>query len=271
MNKSSYSQQTIEKSNTKTNYPPALMVKSVSKSFGGVKAINNVSLTVDTGRSRVIIGPNGAGKTTLFNLITGEIPLDGGELYIFGENVTKAPIQRRSELGLARTYQISNLFNELTVEENLYLALRGTEWKTNHLFPFFIPWFKNKAKLKKAREIADSVALDNRLNTLVSNLSHGEQRQLELGIAIAPDPKIILFDEPMAGLSPSERGFMRKLISRLASEKIILAIEHDMDFALSLTNDVTVMDQGSVLAEGTPDEIKQNENVRTIYKLQNIE
>lgn len=116
--------------------------------------------------------------------------------------------------------------------------------------------------------MAESVALEQKLHTHVSSLSHGEQRQLELGMAIAPDPKIILFDEPMAGLSPSERVFMKKLISRLASEKIILAIEHDMDFALSLTNDVTVLDQGSVIAEGSPEEIKQNKDVRRIYKLQ---
>ncbi|WP_018924555.1 ABC transporter ATP-binding protein [Salsuginibacillus kocurii] len=254
-----------------TNETPALVVKNVSKSFGGVKAIDDVSLTVDTGRSRVLIGPNGAGKSTLFNLITGEISLDEGEVHIFGEDVTNAPVQKRSQLGLARMYQISNLFHELTVEENLYLALQGSEWEVKHLFSFFVPWFKNKKRLNRIRTVAESVALEKKLDTLVSNLSHGEQRQLELGMALAPDPKIILFDEPMAGLSPTERVFMKKLIARLASEKIILAIEHDMDFALSLTNDVTVLHQGASIAEGTPAEIKQNEDVRTIYKLQNAE
>ncbi|RSL33989.1 ABC transporter ATP-binding protein [Salibacterium salarium] len=253
----------------KPTHHPALVVKNLSKSFGGVNAINDVSLTLDTGRSRVMIGPNGAGKSTLFNLITGEIPLDEGEVYIFGEDVTKAPVQRRGELDLARTYQISNLFHELTVEENLYLALQGKSWELSHILSSFTSWFKNKDRLNRVRTVAESVALKENLGTLVSNLSHGEQRQLELGMALAPDPKIILFDEPMAGLSPNERIFMKKLIARLASEKIILAIEHDMDFALSLTNDVTVLHGGAVIAEGTPDEIKQNEDVRTIYKLQN--
>ncbi|MGY4690902.1 ABC transporter ATP-binding protein [Salibacterium sp. K-3] len=248
---------------------PALEVKNLSKSFGGVKAIDNVSVWIDAGRSRVMIGPNGAGKSTLFNLITGEIPPDEGEVYIYGKNVTKAPVQRRGELGLARTYQISNLFHALTVEENLYLALQGKQWEKSSLFSVFIPWYKNKERLERIQSTAESVALEEKLGTPVRNLSHGEQRQLELGIALAPDPAIILFDEPMAGLSPNERVFMQKLIARLASEKIILAIEHDMDFALSLTNDVTVLHRGAILAEGTPEAIKQNEDVRTIYKLQN--
>ncbi|AXF56060.1 ABC transporter ATP-binding protein [Salicibibacter kimchii] len=256
-----------EKNINQSHDQPALEVRNVSKAFGGVNAINEVSLVVDSGRSGVMIGPNGAGKTTLFNLITGEALLDDGEIYIFGENVTKAPVQRRSELGLARTYQISNLFHELTVEENLYLGLKGKERDTKRLFSFVIPWFKNQERIYKVQDVAESVGLEQKLDTIVSNLSHGEQRQLELGMALAPDPKIVLFDEPMAGLSPSERSFMKKLIGRLASQKIILAIEHDMDFALSLTNHVTVMHQGAVLAQGTPEDIKQNEDVLTIYKL----
>ena len=218
-----------------------------------------------------MIGPNGAGKSTLFNLITGEIPLDEGRVFIYGEDVTKKAVQRRSELGLSRTYQISNLFHELTVKENMYLALQGKGWELPNFFSFFIPWFKNEKRTSRVKEVAESVALENKLDTLVSNLSHGEQRQLELGIALAPDPDIILFDEPMAGLSPSERVFMKKLITRLATEKIILAIEHDMDFALSLTKEVTVLHQGATIADGSPDEIKQNEDVRKIYKLQNTE
>jgi len=245
---------------------PALAVKNVSKAFGGVKAVNNVSLTLDAGRSRVLIGPNGAGKTTLFNLITGEIPMDSGEIYIFGSDVSKSSVQKRSGLGLTRTYQISNLFKELTVEENLYLSLRN--WGREGSLPSLLSsWRKNKVKIERIKEVAQSIALDNKLNTPVSNLSHGEQRQLELGMAIASDPKIILFDEPMAGLSPSERAFLRNLIIKLAIEKIILVIEHDMDFALSITNDVTVLDRGVIIAEGTPEEIKNNKEVQKIYKL----
>ncbi|MHB8278230.1 MAG: ABC transporter ATP-binding protein [Candidatus Humimicrobiaceae bacterium] len=248
----------------------ALVVNNVSKSFGGVRAIDNVSLVIDQERSRVLIGPNGAGKTTLFNLITGEIPIDSGEIYIFGFNVSKCSVQKRSELGLARTYQICNLFKEITVEENIYLALKSKEWnEQNNMFSFITPWQKNKNRMKRIKEVIKIVALeDNKSHTLVSSLSHGEQRQLELGIAIAPNPKIVLIDEPMAGLSPTERGFISKLISKLAQEKIICVIEHDMDFALSITNNITVLDHGKVMAEGSPEEIKRNREVNKIYGLE---
>lgn len=247
---------------------PALTVSNLSKSFGGVKAIDNVSLTLDEGHSRVLIGPNGAGKTTLFNLITGEIPMDSGKMELFGEDVSHEKVQRRSELGLTRTYQISNLFKELSVEENVYLSLKGNEWNSQSNFlSLWTSLEKAKKRTQRIEEVLSSVGLESKHQTPVSSLSHGEQRQLELGVAIASNPRIIFFDEPMAGLSPNERVFMGKLIRKLADEKIVLVIEHDMDFALSLTNDVTVLDHGRVIAEGTPQEIKSNPNVQKIYKL----
>lgn len=247
---------------------PALTVRSLSKSFGGVKAIDNVSLTLDIGCSRVLIGPNGAGKTTLFNLITGEIPMDEGEIYLFGVDISHEKIQKRSELGLTRTYQISNLFKDLTVEENLYLSLKDKEWNSQGNFSsLWTSWMKSHKRVQRIEEVLASVGLERKGQTLVSSMAHGEQRQLELGMAIASNPRIIFFDEPMAGLSPNERVFMGKLIRKLAAEKIVLVIEHDMDFALSLTNDVTVLDHGRVIAEGRPDEIKSNPNVQKIYKL----
>ncbi|TGE39752.1 ABC transporter ATP-binding protein [Desulfosporosinus fructosivorans] len=247
---------------------PALTVRSLSKSFGGVKAIDNVSLTLDAGCSRVLIGPNGAGKTTLFNLITGEIPMDEGEIYLFGVDISQAKIQKRSELGLTRTYQISNLFKELTVEENLYLSLKDKQWNSQGDFSsLWTSWMKSYKRVQRIEEVLASVGLEGKRQTLVSSLAHGEQRQLELGMAISSNPRIIFFDEPMAGLSPNERVFMGKLIRKLAAEKIILVIEHDMDFALSLTDDVTVLDHGRVIAEGRPEEIKSNPEVKKIYKL----
>lgn len=247
---------------------PALTVSNLCKSFGGVKAIDSVSLMLDEGRSRVLIGPNGAGKTTLFNLITGEIPMDEGKIHLFGEDISREKVQRRSELGLTRTYQISNLFKELTAEENVYLSLKGKEWSSQRNFSsLWTSWEKEEKRIQRMKEVLSSVGLESKRHTLVSSLSHGEQRQLELGMAIAPKPRVIFFDEPMAGLSPNERVFMGKLIRKLAAEKIVLVIEHDMDFALSLTNDVTVMDHGRVIAEGTPDEIKSNPKVQEIYKL----
>lgn len=247
----------------------ALIVDNVSKSFGGVRAIWNVSLTLGEGASRVLIGPNGAGKSTLFNLITGEIPADSGEIVLFGKRITHNSIQKRSELGLARTYQICNLFKDITVEENIYLSLKNSTWsKGRRFFSFLSKWKNNIAKVKRIREVVKIVGLENQVHSLVRNLSHGEQRQLELGIAIAADPKIILFDEPMAGLSPSERVFLSEMIRKLALEKIILVIEHDMDFALSITDNITVLNHGSIIAEGTVNEIKQNNEVKKIYKLE---
>lgn len=252
----------------KNHYEHALAVQNVTKSFGGVKAIDNVTLTLSKGNSRVLIGPNGAGKTTLFNLITGEISMDSGSISLFGENITHSSVQRRSALGLSRTYQISNLFKEMTVQENLFLALKSRHWDDeDKKIVFLHNWSIYGKRIKRIKEVAANVALENKLKTTVNNLSHGEQRQLELGMALAPDPEVILFDEPLAGLSPQERRYMAELVSRIAKEKITLIIEHDMEFALSITDNVTVLNHGKVVAEGSPKEIKENPEVHKIYKL----
>ena len=247
---------------------PALVIENATKNFGGICAVDHVSLTLDTGESTVIIGPNGAGKTTLFNLITGTYQLDEGYIRIFGKDVSRKPVQLRSQLGLSRTYQTCNLFAELTVEQNLYLSLHNSRWRASRgaLEPF-MPWFTNNARKERIDEVLAAVQLEHLRNTQILNMSHGEQRQLELGIAIATDPEIILFDEPMAGLSPTERIFISELIKRLAKEKIILIIEHDMEFALSITNRVAVMDHGKLVFVGTPEAVRSNEAVQRIYKL----
>lgn len=254
--------------NNKTT-EPVLIVNNLTKSFGGVKAIDNVSLSLSEGKSRVLIGPNGAGKTTLFNLITGEILMNSGEIFLYGENISRSPVQRRSELGLTRTYQISNLFKEMTVQENLFLALNSKHWEdgTGKKILFFHNWINYKKRMDRIKEVAVDVALENKLRTTVSNLSHGEQRQLELGMALAPNPRVILFDEPLAGLSPQERRYMAELVRKIAQQKIALIIEHDMEFALSITENVTVLNHGQVIAEGSPQEVKDNPDVHKIYKL----
>ena len=247
----------------------ALVVEGVSKFFGGVRAVDQVSLTLDTGMSTVMIGPNGAGKTTLFNLIAGVYPLDEGRITLFGEDISKASIQRRSELGLVRTYQTCNLFKELTVEENLYLSLKNSPWRASGgLLEPFLPWTWDKKRKERIWEICQVMQLEDLKDTLVLNMSHGQQRQLELGMAIISDPKIILFDEPMAGLSPTERVFIGELIRKLAREKIILVIEHDMDFALRITDRMAVLDGGRLIKVGTPQEIQSDQEVQKIYKLQ---
>lgn len=246
----------------------ALVVEGVSRFFGGVRAVDQVSLILDTGMSTVMIGPNGAGKTTLFNLIAGVYPLDEGKITLFGEDISKASIQRRSELGLVRTYQTCNLFKELTVEENLYLSLKNSPWGASRgcLEPF-LPWVSDKVRRERIEEICRVMQLEALKDTLVLNMSHGQQRQLELGMAIISDPKIILFDEPMAGLSPTERVFIGELIKKLAREKIILVIEHDMDFAMSITDRIAVLDHGRLIKVGTPQEISRDPEVQKIYKL----
>ena len=247
---------------------PALVIENVTKNFGGVCAVDHVSLSLDTGESTVIIGPNGAGKTSLFNLVTGTYLLDEGRILLFGEDVSRKPVQVRSQLSMSRTYQTCNLFAELTVEQNLYLALHNSKWRASRkaLEPF-MPWFTNRTRKERIDEVLEAVQLEHLRNTQILNMSHGEQRQLELGIAIATDPKIILFDEPMVGLSPTERVFIGELIKKLAKEKIILVIEHDMEFALSITERVAVMNHGKLIFIGTPDEVRASEAVQRIYKL----
>jgi len=247
-----------------------LNMKNVSKNFEGVDAVKDVSLVLRKRESCAIIGPNGAGKTTLFNLITGEVRVDKGRIMLFGIDITDSPIQKRSELGLGRTYQISNLFLALTVEESLFLALRDRKWSNlKGLSYAFKSWKRFKGQRSRVEEVAQSVGLAEKLDFVVSDLSHGQQRQLELGIAIASDPKIILLDEPMSGLSSEERNSMKLLIKKLASERTTLVIEHDMDFAFSgIFEKIIVLHQGSIITSGDPEEIRTNEDVKKIYNIQ---
>ncbi len=246
----------------------ALVLQNVSKSFGGIDAISKVNLTVTEGESRALIGPNGAGKSTLFNLTTGEIPLDRGRILLFGRDLTQKPVQKRIASQLGRTYQVSNLFSQLTVEENLFLASWKTRGKrTSPIATLFRSWRKFKNQRRHISQIARKVGLDEKFEVRVEELSHGEQRQLELGITLAHEPKILLLDEPMAGLSAGERGFMTKLIISLKPEITVVIIEHDIDVAFSIGEQVSVLHHGTIIAEGTPEQIQANEQVQQIYTL----
>jgi branched-chain amino acid transport system ATP-binding protein len=217
---------------------------------------------VRPGERRALIGPNGAGKTTLFNLIAGTIPLSTGSIHLFGRDVTGIAPHRRAALGLARTFQINNLFPALTVLENCLLAVQGL---TRTKFSMLRPLEGYPALAERARATLGLVGLHDRVDATVRNLSHGEQRQLEIALALAGQPRVLLLDEPTAGLSAAESQHMARLLRALDPAITVLMIEHDMDIALEMAERVTVLHYGRVIADGRRDDVKANPLVREIY------
>jgi branched-chain amino acid transport system ATP-binding protein len=241
---------------------PILRLRGVGRRFGGLKAVDEVDLALRAGDRRTILGPNGAGKTTLFNLIAGEFPPTAGSIELFGLDVTHAPARSRAPMGLARTYQQSRVFLGLSVEDNIYLAALGV--RTGHTFPFRSS--KRDGPLReRAREAAAEVGLRHRLDSMVSELSHGERRQLSIGMCRASEPRLMMLDEPAAGLSRAERNTLIELLLALPPEVTLLLIEHDMDVALRVAHSVTMMHEGRVITEGTPEEIRANKEVHQLY------
>jgi branched-chain amino acid transport system ATP-binding protein len=240
----------------------ALELNGVSKAFGGLRAVDDVQLAVRAGERRALIGPNGAGKTTLFNLISGELSVTSGTIVLFGRDVTRTAPHRRAALGLARTFQITNLFPTLTVLNNCVLAVQAL---TPTKFAMLRPLAGFGVLEDRARETLASVGLSEQAETEVRHLSHGEQRQLEIALALAGRPRVLLLDEPCAGLSPAESNLMAGLLRRLDPAITVLMIEHDMDIALEIAQHVTVLHYGRVIADGPRDEVKANPTVREIY------
>jgi branched-chain amino acid transport system ATP-binding protein len=234
----------------------------VSKAFGGLRAVDGVELAVRPGERRALIGPNGAGKTTLFNLISGALPVTLGRIELFGRDVTRMPPHRRAALGLTRTFQISNLFSTLSVRENCLLAVQAL---SPVKLAMYRPLTGYRALHARVDEVLDAVGLLDRAGATVRNLSHGEQRQLEIGLALAGRPRVLLLDEPTAGLSPAESGSMARMLARLDPAITVLIIEHDMDIALEIARHVTVLHYGRVIADGTRDAVRADPTVREIY------
>ena len=224
--------------------------------------MEGVTLSVQPGERRALIGPNGAGKTTLFNLISGTLPLSGGAISLFGQDVTRAPAHRRAALGLARTFQITNLFPDLTVLENCLLAVQAL---SPVKFSMLRPVSAYGHLRERARAMLEAVGLEAVAAARVNVLSHGEQRQLEIALALAGRPRVLLLDEPTAGLSPAESRLMAALLARLDPAITVLMIEHDMDIALELSPTVTVLHYGRVIADGSREEIRADPQVREIY------
>jgi branched-chain amino acid transport system ATP-binding protein len=240
---------------------PILRLRGVGRRFGGVHAVSDVDLEVRPGERRAILGPNGAGKTTLFNLISGEFPPTAGSVELFERDVTALPARKRARMGLSRTFQTSRLFLGLTVEDNLYLAVLGVG--EGHLR--LLPSKRDTEMRGAARAMAEAVGLADRLDDLVSELSHGEQRQLEVGMARAAAPKLMMLDEPAAGLSRAERVKLTELLLALDPSITLILIEHDMDVALRVAEWVTMMHDGRVIVEGSPADIRANETVHQLY------
>jgi branched-chain amino acid transport system ATP-binding protein len=240
----------------------AISLDNVAKVFGGLKAVDGVSLNVLPGERRALIGPNGAGKTTLFHCITGTLAPSSGTVRLFGADVTTTPEHARTALGMGRTFQITNVFTDLTLVENLALAIVGTEarkWTMHRTLSSFAD------VREQALQGIAAVGLEGRAETPVKLLSYGERRQLELALALNTNPKVLFLDEPCAGLSPSERQRLVGLVRALSRGITVIMIEHDMDVALGLADQVTVLHRGRVMAEGTPAEIQANTQVRDVY------
>ena len=240
----------------------AVEVTELTKAFGGVRAVENVSMKVPVGQRRALIGPNGAGKTTLFNCITGTFPPTSGKVFLFGKDVTRLAENRRAAMGIGRTYQITNLFHDLTVLENLILAVQGNsrqKWIMHRPVKAF------SESLKRAAEELERVGLAQRTHDSVHHLSYGERRQLELALALASQPRVLFLDEPCSGLSPGERQRIAEIIREFPEDITLILIEHDMKVALGLADQVVVMHRGSIILEGTPDEVRANPEVREVY------
>ena len=240
----------------------ALVIDGVTRRFGGLTALSGVSVILPKGGRLAVIGPNGAGKTTLFRVISGEMRVTDGTIKIFGADVTRLSERARARLGVARTFQVSNLFPTLSVADNVRIAAqaRGSVPKR-----FWRRVRESDQVGETSLAILDRVGLASRARDTVADLSHGEQRQLEIAMALVGEPRILLLDEPAAGLSASERKVLRRLLEELPRDLSVLLIEHDMTLALELVDEVLCLDNGVPLAHGTPDEIRANPAVQAVY------
>ena len=238
----------------------ALRVQNLKKSFGGLPAIADVSFSVQAGERRLIIGPNGAGKTTFFNLLTGDLPRDSGTIQLFGEEVSRLPTHWRVHRGLARTYQIITLFPHDTLEHNIALSLMGlsaTRWNTFGPVP--------RRFFDEARTVLARVGLEASAKRPVAEVAYGEKRRVEIAMALAQKPKVLLLDEPLAGLSREERSQVKNLVAAIPRETTVVLIEHDMDTALDLADRITVLHYGRVIVEGTRAEVVADPKTREVY------
>jgi branched-chain amino acid transport system ATP-binding protein len=240
----------------------AIEATALSKTFGGLQAVLDVSLKIEEGERRVIIGPNGAGKTTLFHLISGFLLPSSGHIHLFGRDVTRLQAYQRAALGLSRTFQVTNLFHKLTLFENILLGVQAIK---RARFCFYRPVGTFRDIIPETEKLLKEWNLWEKKDVLAKNLSYGEQRQIEVIMALATKPRLLLLDEPTAGLSSAETAQVVSIIKNLPREITIIMIEHDMDVAFEIAEKITVLHFGSTLAEGPAEEIKGNPKVMEIY------
>jgi branched-chain amino acid transport system ATP-binding protein len=241
---------------------PLLRIEGLTKRFGGVIASDEISLSVARGELHAVIGPNGAGKTTLISQLTGERAPDSGSIRFDGRDITALPVHRRSHLGLARSFQITSLFLDFTALDNVALAVQA---HAGHSFRFWRPARAEPELREPARAALDRVGLGPRADVLVSKLSHGEHRQLEIAMALATRPRMLLLDEPMAGMGAEDSARMLRMLRELKQRLTILLIEHDMEVVFALADRITVLVYGRVIASGAPADIRANPDVRDAY------
>ena len=239
-----------------------LEIRKLYKHFGGVVAVDHVDLDVRAGEVHALIGPNGAGKTTLIAQVSGSLPADSGEILFLGHPVTRQPQHTRVKAGLARSYQITSIFRRFSVLENLALAVQA---RSGSSLSFWRPVAKERALFEEAGQIASQVNLLEKKDHLAMTLAHGDQRALEVGLALATRPKLVLLDEPMAGMGPEESQRMIALIQRIREQVTVLLVEHDMDAVFRLADRISVLVNGRVVASGAPAEIRADAEVRRAY------
>jgi len=239
-----------------------LETDGLTKSFGSLTAVDNVSIGIEENEVRAIIGPNGAGKTTFFNLITGTLSPSSGKVLFDGEDITDLPLHRVTQQGICRSYQITTIFEDISVFDNVWIAVQRE--RDIHLRP----WKKRETYEEVSRrteEIVDRIGLSHASDTKARNLPHGDKRRLDIGVALGSRPKLLLLDEPTAGMSPEETQETLKFVEELSTDYTVVLIEHDMDVVMSASDTVSVLDRGSIIATGTPDEVRENDRVQKAY------
>jgi branched-chain amino acid transport system ATP-binding protein len=241
---------------------PILDVRGLHKRYGAVHATQDLSIDVREGEVHALIGPNGAGKTTLMKLLSGQIQPDGGRIFLRGMDITRLPMHRRTLLGMGRSFQITQVFDHLSVEDNLALAVQA---HTGHSFRFWRNVRRDPGLMASTRAALERCGLEERAEESAGSLSHGEKRQLDMGMALAGNPTLLLMDEPMAGMGPGGTVKMTELIMELKGSVSLLLVEHDMDAVFALADRITVLVYGEAIATGTPDEIRRHGGVEEAY------